>query len=132
MKTSRLNISTARLLNLCLALLLSACAGSRHYHAIPAEGPPTTPRLLEVRSEVSVATMHFPAGTYLLTAEDDVGYYYRAPRKIAEHTAGTPIYHDGGIYVNKRDPRRLRGYVYWGGKLTHLGNLSRVKHQFAD
>jgi hypothetical protein len=125
-----LNFSTTQLLNV---VLLCSCAGSRHYHPVPGEGPPTTPRYLEVSSEASVATMHFPAGTYSLNAEDDVGYYYRAPRKIAEHgAAGTPIFHDGGIYVNKRDPRRLRGYVYWAGKLTHLGNLSRVKHQFHD
>lgn len=124
-----LNFSTAELLTI---ILLSACAGSRHYHAIPAEGPPATPRYLELRSETSVATMHFPAGTYSLAAEDDAGYYYRAPRKIAEHSAGAAILHDGGIYVSKRDSRRLRGYVYWAGQLTHLGNLSRVKHDFRD
>jgi hypothetical protein len=113
-------------------LLLFSCAGSRHYHPIPAEGPPAIARYLELRSEVSVATMHFPAGTYSLVAEDDRGYYYRAPRKVAEHSAGAPIWHDGGIYVNKRDPRRLRGYVYWGGKLTHVGNLSRARHDLHD
>jgi hypothetical protein len=76
--------------------------------------------------------MHFPAGTYSLYAEDNKGYYYRAPRKIAEHTSGTSIFHDGGIYVSKRDRRKLRGYVYWGGARTHLGNFSRTKYEFHD
>ena len=76
--------------------------------------------------------MHFPAGTYSLSAEDKKGYYYRAPRKVAEHSSGTSIWHDGGIYVSKRNPGKLRGYVYWGGALTHLGNLSRAKYEFRD
>ncbi|MEP7015135.1 MAG: hypothetical protein ABI925_06825 [Verrucomicrobiota bacterium] len=106
------------------------CAGSRHYHAIPAEGPPSVPRYLEIEKEASVATLHFPVGTYSLQAADDVGYYYAAPRKIAQHTAAGSRFRDGGIYVNKRDLRRLRGYIYLSGARTHVGNLSRVKHEF--
>jgi hypothetical protein len=113
-----------------LVFLLCSCAGGRNFHAIPADRPPATSRYIELNSSVSVATMHFPAGSYSLWAEDSKGYYYRAPRKIAEHTGGTSIWHEGGLYVSKRNPRKLRGYVYWGGALTHLGNLSRVKHEF--
>lgn len=117
---------------LMVALVLTGCAGSRHYRAIPAEGPPPTPRFLEIQREVSVATMHFPRGVYCLSAEDDVGYYYAAPRKIMQHTAVGSTARDGGVYVNKRNPHKLRGYVYWAGARTHLGNLSRVKHEFRE
>jgi hypothetical protein len=127
---SRPNLSIRFILpTLALLMLFCSCAGSRHFHPIPAEGPPSAPKYLEVRAAASVATMHFPAGVYSLYAEDDAGYYYRAPRKIAEHSAGTPIWHDGGIYVNKRHPLRLRGYVFWAGKLTHVGDLSETKHE---
>jgi hypothetical protein len=122
----------SRLLLFTLVFLLCSCAGSRHFHPIAAEGPPSAPRYLELKSGASVATLHFPAGVYSLYAEDDVGYYYRAPRKIAEHSRGTPIWHEGGIYVNKLDARRLRGYVFWAGKLTHLGNLSGTRHELHD
>ena len=113
-----------------LALILAGCAGGRHYHAIPAEGPPPTPRYLQLEREAQVATLHFPVGVYSLNAEDDVGYYYAAPQKIAEHTSIGSHLREGGIYVNKQNPSKLRGYVYWGGVRTHVGNLSRVKHEF--
>lgn len=119
-------------INVFIALLLTSCAGSRHYHSIPAEGPPATPRYLELERDVKVATLHFPAGLYSLHAADDVGYYYAAPRKIAEHTSIGSKLREGGIYVNKRNPRKLRGYVIWGGARTHVGNLSRAKHEFRD
>jgi hypothetical protein len=115
-----------------VVLGLTGCAGSRHYHAVPAEGPPGAPRFLEIQKEVSVATMHFPPGEYSLNAEDDAGYYYSAPRKIMEHTAIGSRPHAGGVYVNKRNPQKMRGYVYWAGARTHLGNLSRVKHEFRE
>lgn len=117
---------------LIVALFLAGCAGSRHYHSIPAEGPPSAPRYLELRSGASVATLHFPAGLYSLSAADDVGYYYAAPQKIVQRTAAGSTSRNGGIYVNKRDPRKLRGYVIWGGARTHIGNLSRVRHEFRD
>jgi hypothetical protein len=90
------------------------------------------PRYLDLGLDVSVATLHFPAGTYSLYAEDSAGFYYRAPGKIAEHSAGIPIEHDGGIYVSKRNSGRLRGYVSWGGKLTHIGDFSRRRHEFHE
>ena len=117
---------------LLFAFGVLSCAGGRHYHPIPAEGPPPTPRYLELERETQVATLHFPAGVYSLKAADDVGYYYAAPGKIIQHTGDRSRFRNGGIYVNKRDPRRLRGYIYLAGALTHVGNLSRVKHEFRD
>lgn len=109
-----------------LSLLLFSCAGSPHPQLIsPSEGPPTR-RYLELYSEKQIATLHFPAGMYTLSAADKIGYYYRAPRKIREGYA----WRDGGIFVSKRDPEKLRGYVYRAGTVTHVGNLSRVKHRF--
>jgi hypothetical protein len=125
-------INDVSLLLFTLVFFLCSCAGSRHFHPIPVEGPPSAPRYLELKSGASVATLHFPAGFYSLDAEDDVSYYYRAPRKIAEHAGGPPIWHDCGICVNKRDARRLRGYVFWAGKLTHVGNLSGTRHELHD
>jgi len=109
---------------------LASCAGSRHYHALPAEGPRPAARYLELNRPVHVATLHFPAGVYSLQAADDAGYYYAAPRSIVQHTAAGSVFRKGGIYVNKRDPRKLRGYVYWGGALTHIGNFPRAQHEF--
>jgi hypothetical protein len=107
-------------------LSLLGCAGSSHPQLIsPSEGPPTR-RYLELYSEKQIATLHFPAGVYTLSAADKIGYYYRAPRKIREGYA----WRDGGIFVSKRDPEKLRGYVYRAGTVTHVGNLSHVKHRF--
>ncbi|MGH8101113.1 MAG: hypothetical protein ACREIW_07430 [Chthoniobacterales bacterium] len=112
--------------------ILSSCAGSRHYHALPAEAAPSIARYLELNRPVHVATLHFPAGVYSLQAADDAGYYYAAPRSIVQHTAAGLVFRNGGVYVSKRDPRKLRAYVYWGGALTHLGNFSRARHEFRE
>ena len=117
---------------LLAALLLASCAGGRHLHPIPAEGPPPAPRDLELYSEVGVATLHFPPGVYTLNAVDKIGYYYRAPQKIAEHIPGGSVWLDGGIFVSKRNPGKLRGYVFRVGALTHVGNLSGTKHEFRN
>jgi hypothetical protein len=74
----------------------------------PSEGP-GSPRYLQLYSERQIATLHFPAGIYVLNAADKIGYYYRAPRKILEQGS---IGRDSGIFVSKRDPNKLRGYVY--------------------
>ncbi len=130
-RRSRLNASTSQRFSvLSLALLLASCAGGRHFQAVPAEAASPAPRYLEIYSEVAVATLHFPAGVYTLNAVDKIGYYYRAPRKIAEHIPAGSVSLDGGIFVSKRDPGKLRGYVFRAGALTHIGNLSRTKHQF--
>lgn len=125
-------ISLRVLLLPALAVLLFGCAGGRHLHPIPAEGPSPVPRYLELYSEVHVATLHFPAGAYTLNAVDKIGYYYRAPRKIAEHLGAGSVWHNGGIFVSKRNPAKLRGYVYRAGALTHVGNLSHTKHELHD
>jgi hypothetical protein len=118
-----------QLLNVLLAFLLSACAGSPHPRLVsPSEGPPTQ-RYLELYRDKQIATLHFPAGVYTLDAVDKIGYYYRAPRKIAE--AGS-VWRDGGIFVSKRDPHKLRGYVWRAGAITHIGNLSHAKHRLFD
>ena len=112
--------------------LLSACAGSSHPRLVsPSEGP-IAPRYLEIYSPERVATLHFPAGVYTLSAADKIGCYYRAPRKIAEHIGGGSVGREGGIFVSKRDPHKLRGYVYRAGTITHVGNFSRAKHRLFD
>jgi hypothetical protein len=129
----RFNGSTLQHFNVVAAsaLLLTACAN--HHFRVPAEGPPSdAPRYVDLLAEKQIATLHFPPGAYSFYAVDDLGYYYRAPGKIAEHTGGSSILHNGGIYVNKRDPRKLRGYVYLAGALTHVGDLSRARHEFRD
>jgi len=112
--------------------LLSSCAGSSHPRLIaPSEGPASL-RYLEIYSEQRAATLHFPAGVYTLNAADKIGYYYRAPRKIAERTGSGSLWRDGGIFVSKRNPQKLRGYVFRAGTITQVGNFSRAKHLFRD
>jgi hypothetical protein len=134
----RLNSSTMpvrlgpQLLTILLVFLLFGCAGSSHPRLItPSEGP-SSPRYLEIYSERRVATLHFPAGVYTLNAVDKIGYYYRAPGKIAEHFGGGSFWREGGIFVSKRNPQKLRGYVFRAGTVTHVGNFSGVKHRFRE
>src|SRR2546430_6298261 len=104
-----------------LAFLLSSCAGSSHPRLVtPSEGP-ISRRYLEIYSELHAATLHFPAGVYTLNAVDKIGYYYRAPRKIAEHAGGGSLWRAGGIFVSRLNPQRLRGYVCRDGTITYLG-----------
>ena len=115
-----------------LSILLFGCAGSSHPRAItPSEGT-SSARYLEIYSELHAATLHFPAGVYTLNAVDKIGYYYRAPRKIAEHFGGGSFWREGGIFVSKRNPQKLRGYVFRAGTITHVGNFSRAKHRFRN
>jgi hypothetical protein len=112
------------------SFLLSSCAGSGHPRLVtPGEGPRTR-QYLEVYSELHVATLHFPPGVYTLNAVDKIGYYYRAPGKIAERTRTGSLWREGGIFVSKRNPEKLRGYVFRAGAITHVGNFSRAKHLF--
>jgi len=124
--------STSLFLLSTLAFLLSSCASSSRPRLVtPSEGP-ISPRYLEIYSEPHAATLHFPAGVYTLNAADKIGYYYHAPRKIAEHFGGGSLWREGGIFVSKRDPQKLRGYVYRAGTITQVGNFSGVKHTFRD
>src|SRR5437762_8565600 len=118
------------LIGLGIALLLSSCGGSHHFRATTAAETTSTPPHLELRSEHSVGTLHFPRGIYVLEAVDDKGYYYRAPRRIVQHSFSGSLSHKGGIFVAKRNPKKLRGYVILSTGLTHVGNLSRTDHQF--
>jgi hypothetical protein len=119
------------LLSTLAFVLSSACAN--HHFRVPAEGPPSdAPRFVDLLAETQVATLHFPPGSYGFYAVDDVGYYYRAPRKVIQHTGGGSVLRNGGIYVRKHDPTKIRGYIYLAGALTHVGDLSRTRHEFHD
>jgi hypothetical protein len=113
-----------------LALLLTSCGESQHFRTTNAAETTSTPPYLELRSEHSVATLHFPRGIYVLDAVDDKGYYYRAPRNIVQHSFSGNLLRNGGIFVAKRDQGNLRGYVILASGLTHVGNLSRTDHEF--
>jgi|ERR1051325_9143611 hypothetical protein len=115
---------------LILFFLLTACGGSHHFRSTNSAATPGTAPYLELRADHAVDTLHFPSGLYILDAVDDKGYYYRAPRKIMQHSFGRSLFHNGGIFVSKRDPNKLRGYVILTTGLTHVGNLSRVPHEF--
>ena len=121
-----------RLIGLTCTALFVSCAGSSHPRVItPSEGV-SSPRYLELSSEVRIATIYFPAGVYTLNAEDKIGYYYRAPHKIAEHVGGGAVWRDGGIFMSKHNSQKLRGYIYRAGAITLVGNLSRARYQFHD
>lgn len=117
-----------------LAFALGGCAGSRHFHAIDESSASNgrAPRFIELRSAVRVATLHFPRGLYALEAADDAGFYYRAPRKIVEHSYSGALGHEGGLYLSGKLLGKLRGYVYWHGALTHVGNLSHADYSLRD
>ena len=112
-----------------IAIGLAGCGGTDRRQAV---NPATTkaPPYLELRRNTSAGTIHFPRGLYSLETEDRNGYYYRTPTKVYQHSFGGSYPHDGGIFVSKRDQRKLRGYVMMPGGLTHVGNLSRADYQF--
>jgi hypothetical protein len=115
---------------LVVVLLLTSCGGNRHFRPTNPAETTSTPPYLELRSERSVGTLHFPRGVYVLDAVDDNGYYYRAPQKVLQHSFSGNLFHNGGIFVAKRDQGSLRGYVILASGLTHVGNLSRADHEF--
>jgi hypothetical protein len=130
MSVSRYPLSNLALLLSTLAFLLCSCAGSSHPQVISDTGATRAPPILELYSEAHAATLHFPSGRYSLSAADRIGYYYRAPGGVVQHTAAGRTVRDGGIFVSKRNPRKLRGYIYLAGAAVHVGNLSRAKHEF--
>ncbi len=117
---------------IALAVSLISCASDGRYRPLPpGEGPPV-PRTVILREEPSISTFHFPRGVYRLEAEDDRGYYYRAPGQVQKHAfAGSQPY-DGGIYVRKSEPDKPRAYVVWAGGRTKIGNLARANLEFRD
>jgi hypothetical protein len=123
MRSSPLAVGT-----ILIALLLAGCGGTDRRQ--PVTSSTTAPPFIELRSNISTGTIHFPRGLYTLETQDQKGYYYRAPGKIYQHSFGGGYGHDGGIFVSRRDQRKLRGYVIMGGGLTHVGNLSRADYQF--
>jgi hypothetical protein len=110
-------------------LLLAGCGGTdRRQFVNPAAT--NAPPAIELLSKISTGTIHFPRGLYSLESEDRHGYYYRAPVKLYQRSFSGALPHDGGIFVSKRNQRKLRGYVVMPGGATHVGNLSRANYQF--
>jgi hypothetical protein len=108
-----------------VSVLLSSCASNRQVRRF--EAPP---QVLELQESPSRGTLHFPEGTYVFDSEDDAGYYYRAPRSVRQHSFGGSYPYEGGIFVLKRDPQRIRGYIVLGGERRKVGNLSGTRHEF--
>jgi hypothetical protein len=115
---------------LSVTVLFTACGGTDRRHSVDQAATRSAPPYLELRSNTSVATLHFPRGVYVLDSEDGNGYYYRAPQKIRERSFYGGLPHEGGIFVSKRNQRKLRGYVIMPYGLTHVGNLSSADYQF--
>ena len=115
---------------LLAALLLAGCGGTDRRHSVNPAGTTTTPPFIELLSDISAGTIHFPRGLYSLDSEDHHGYYYRAPRRVYQRSFAGGLPHDGGIFVSKQNQRKLRGYVVMPGGLTHVGNLSGANYQF--
>ena len=108
-----------------LAALLTSCASNRQVRQF--EAPP---QMLELQESPSRGTLHFPEGTYTFDSEDETGYYYRAPRSVRQHSFGGSYPHEGGIFVLKRDPQRIRGYIVLYGERRKMGDLSGTRHEF--
>lgn len=118
------------LTGLVVALLLASCGGNQHFRKTNTAETTSTAPYLELHRSRSVGTLHFPGGIYVLDASDDKGYYYRAPRKIVQHSFSGTLLRRGGIFVAKRDRTQLRGYVILPSGVTHVGNLSRADYEF--
>jgi hypothetical protein len=126
-KTFSIVLATAFLA--VLAMAVPGCGGTDRRHSVNPAAT-TAARFLELRSDASAGTIHFPRGLYALDTEDGNGYYYRAPGKVYQRSFSGSYPHDGGIFVSKRNQRKLRGYVIMPGGITHVGNLSGSDYQF--
>lgn len=115
---------------LITAFFQGGCGGTDRRQPVNPARTTATARFLELRSDTSAGTIHFPRGLYSLESEDHHGYYYRAPAKVYQRSFSGGLRYDGGIFVSRRDQRKLRGYVVMPGGLTHVGNLSRADYQF--
>jgi hypothetical protein len=110
-------------------LLLGSCGGTDRRQQVDSAST-SAPPSIELLSAVSAGTIHFPRGVYSLESQDQNGYYYRAPVKPYERTFSGTMPHDGGIFISKRDQRKLRGYVVMSYGVTQVGNLSGANYQF--
>ena len=121
------------LLALALAFFsVAGCSSERNFRAIPPGEGPATPRYVDLRGPLQIATVHFPVGTYVLTAQDNGGYYYRSPRPVTKHAFAGLQQYDGGIYLRKGARSKVRGYLVWGGGRTKIGDLSHADYSFRD
>ncbi len=121
------------LLTLASLGLFSGCTGSKHFQEIGEAGVTGVPRFLELHQNLRAATLHFPAGLYTIEATDDAGYYYRAPRRVVEHSyTAVSVQHNGGLYLSREGRRNLRGYIYRAGALTHVGSFSHADFTLQD
>ena len=111
------------------ALLLTGCGGTDRRQPINRATSRAAAPFIELHSGASAGTLHFPRGLYVLESEDGNGYYYRAPRRIYQRSFSGGLPHEGGIFVSKRNQRKLRGYVIMPGGLTHVGNLSSADYE---
>ncbi|HSP44790.1 MAG TPA: hypothetical protein VLO30_02240 [Chthoniobacterales bacterium] len=118
-------------LGLTTALLVGGCGGTDRRQRINPAATTAAP-FIELLSNTSAGTIHFPRGLYPVDSEDQNGYYYRAPGKVYQRSFSGGLPHDGGIFVFKQDQRKLRGYVVMPGGVTHVGNLSRANYQFRN
>src|SRR2546423_15576398 len=69
------------------ALLFAGCGGTDRRRSVNSSAT-TQPHFLELRSNISAGTIHFPRGIYSLETEDRNGYYYPAPGKVYQHSVG--------------------------------------------
>ncbi|MFL6519575.1 MAG: hypothetical protein ACJ8NS_05085 [Chthoniobacterales bacterium] len=128
-KTHRVVIGAALIL---FTLVLAGCGGTDRRRPVNAATTATVARFIELRSDTSAGTIHFLRGLYSLESEDQNGYYYRAPAKVYERSFSGRVGHDGGIFVSRRNQRKLRGYVVMPYGTTHVGNLSGADYQFRN
>ena len=114
---------------LCATFVLSGCGGTDRRQSVNPAATIAAP-YLELRANTSAGTVHFPRGVYVLDSEDKNGYYYKSPQGISQHSFAGGYPREGGIFVSKRNPKKLRGYVIMPYGVTHVGNLSSADYQF--
>ena len=117
---------------LILALFQFSCGGNHHFRETTPTETSSAPPYLELHSSYRVGTLHLPQGTYVLNAVDDKGYYYRSTHRIGQRSYSGNIGRDGGIFVEKRNRKRLRAYVMMPSGLTHVGNVSDADYEFRE
>jgi hypothetical protein len=111
---------------LIVLLALAACAGDRTLHRVGITEQDGAPTQLQLARSRSLGTLHFPAGTYVRYAADRTGWYYQAPRKIIQHSWGGSVGYSGGLFIDRRDPNKTRGYIVWDAGLTKVGTVPEV------